>query len=666
MARDFVTPANQDFATGGGNSSGGVSASVVVVDTTTDVQGAVATAIESLRDSTTGRLSGTLRLGPKTARLGTPLDIDCGFTNTPPAGTVWMSDTRQRLTLDLPNLFFDAGSRNNLKIHGGFGVQLNLGVNGGGAYGAVTDGAIVSGQSTLTSANAVAAGVAVGDWVTVAGAGAQLGVGNLPLKATVRSVAGNVLTLSMSAGATVTSASVRWMTTAISLYDLVGLTGSVYGKNYAGVLIGMDATGSNPNSAGEANPRHIRTAAFQSIIGIGCGATLHAKSIEAFGTWGDIFSGSVYGDYLGNCADMAWNKYEGGVGIYGYTGGIPYSSDGIYRADNYLWLDTVNNCQFGAISVGDRANGPNVRISGGNVGTIHKLRSTGASASFKPVKGVELLDVNSITIDNLHTAWSPIGLHIVGGGQNNAIAAPYNGIWVKSHQSLTTDDVPLRISPSDTQSASNVDIKARYRSCTNQAVIIDAGMTGGRLTLDGTISQFNTGNTAIYGGDCGSDNFVVELASTFRQERRGASTAGGWNHTKPANLKLKRGAFVGDKTLHGWMWTAWGPQITDGFVTNHSALVSTVAQQNDSPYTLNVRIAVRFQPISGTNADFGLYLARQASEFNSGSSTAVYVKYDSTGANDEIHEVSLSIPPWHWISANMTATTVNRMLWSIE
>lgn len=574
---------------------------VVTVDTTTDVQGATATALASLRGSN-GRPSGTLRLGPKTARLGTPLDIDLGILNTPPGDTVWMTDTRERLTLDLPNLFFDAGSRNNIKIHGGFGTQLNVGINGGGAYGETTDGAMTSGQATLTSPALATAGVQVGDWVTVYGAGPQLGIGNLPLKAAVRSVAGNVFTLSDTAGATVAAARVIWMTTGLNLYDLVGVSGRIYGKNYAGVLLGADATGSNPNSAGEANPRHVRTLDLQDIIGIGCGATFHIKSLEAEVGLGSVFSGPVYGDYMGSCADASWSKYAGGIATYGYTSGVPYTSDAARHAENYLWLDRVNNCQFGPIAIGDRSTGACLRISGGDVGTIQKVRATGSSSSNHPSKGIELLDVTSIAIDRIQTAFCPVGVDIVGGGQNGSGAAtPVAGIDLGAHLSLTGDNVALQIGPATTQTAPNVRVRARYRTCIDQAVKILAGLTGGRLAIDGRIDEFNSaGSGTTYAIECASAAYVVDVAGLHQRQRSVA--AGAINHATPVNVQgVHRARLEGN---------ASGTQaIAHGELPQTPATPGTgVDQRNTDPRPQWVALTVQLNPTVGADAIAKLYV----------------------------------------------------------
>lgn len=535
-----------DAALSTGSSS---AANVITVDTTTDVQGAIATALATLTGAS-GRPSGTLRVGPKTARLGTPLDLNLGKLNTPPGGSNWGTDTRERLTLDLRNLYFDAGTRNNISIHAGFGVELHVGINGGGARGTVTDGAITTGTAVLTSAALAAAGVTVGDVIEVAGAGPQLGVGNLPLMTTVRSVAGNNFTLSDTAEATVSGAAVVWMTAGLRLYDLVGATGHVYGKNYAGALWVADATGSNPNSSSEPNPRHLRSFSMTGIIGISCGRTIFQKRIEAFGTLGDIFSTPVYSDYVGNGADTHWSKYEGGIG----------ADVGATLATNYLWLDRCNNFQLGEISVGDRALGACVRISSGNVGTIHKIRATGFDATLHPAKGIELLDVDSIGIDRIQTAWCPIGVHVVGGGQNGSGSAQAaSNLHLGQHLSLTSDTVALQISPSDTQTAPNVEIDSRYRYGFGRAVVVEAGLTGGRLLIGGKIDTFNRDNLAQPQAQCLSAAYNVDLKAGFLIKQRTGASTGGWVHTDPTKLR-GRHVVIDENNLpaKGSVWTPDG------------------------------------------------------------------------------------------------------------
>lgn len=645
-----ITQVDNDVLTLAASLPGTYESFISVSDSSGDVaaiQAALATGTSS------GFVSGKWRTQQgKLARITQPTTIALGYSNTQAAS--WSTDTtheKVKLSLDiLP----DAGLGAALTIKGGYGVELDINVLGGGAAPSiVTDaatgtrntsadghmtaldatktltsasGAFVStdvgatiaipgaggsgvtlfttiatvvnsttvtlgavAQTTVTasvvtissltvsSPNAIAAGLNVGSIVQIVGAGpAPEGIVQ-ELWASVRTVnvGAGTFTVSEAPWAAVSGATMRVFDVAVRVEDLVGLKLNIYGKGFGGYLFAADATGDVT--------KRIRSSSFESIIGNGCGSTFFWKSIEAFGTMGKIISNTNWGDYVGLTADLTWDHYEGGV---------PQPTNQDCAA--YLWFDRAQTMNAPNISVGDRATECAVKASAdsanansdmGRLGqvrcTMYQATATGdvtigtntitnmttlnltmrlgqtlvapgvpdgalitavsgsgtgytgsgtvtfsgatatASATAQNIygvtsDGVKLIGVQSLVINMLDTARCVAGLRVIGGGNN--------GITVMNHKSLTSDLSPLVVQPGSSGTTPRVDVKTDYRFMLRYAVDIAAGLaSGAEIRIPGYSENMHIsgGASGKYAVRCGSTAALLDISNHHQKLRSG-------------------------------------------------------------------------------------------------------------------------------------------------
>lgn len=583
------------------------------------------------------------------ARITSPTTITLGYTNTQ-AGN-WATDTtteKVRLALDiLP----DANLGAALTIKGGYGVELDINVLGGGARGSVTDAAMTrrttsadatvtlgaTGTSTMTSASAsftsadvgasvavpgggaggatiygnitavasstsatlglevsttvtsasviiggftvsspqaIAAGLSVGAVVFIPGAGPSPEGVAQPLAASVRSInaGAGTFTVSESCWTNVTSAAMTWFDVAVRVEDCVGLKLNVYGKGFQGYLLAADAT--NDTSL------RLRSCQFPSITGNGCGGTLFWKSIEAFGSIGHIMSNTIYGDYVGMGADLHWDHWEGGI-----------SQPVQQLARTYLWFDRQGQVNNLSISAGDRAteaavlmtgdsnnnaamgrfaqiratmyqavgtgatitNGSNqitnlvsksltfkigqtvvapgvpdgttiTAVSGtgngytsGSPGTLTMSANATATTTGQIVygatsDGLKLIGVSSVIITHLDTARCVAGLRVVGGGSI--------GIRVMHHRSGTSDVTAMVVQPG-VSGTPRLDVFADYRFILHYALDIASGLTSSaNIKFRGyvDIAHLGTGGgSGKYAARSGSSTASLDIAGLHQK-----------------------------------------------------------------------------------------------------------------------------------------------------
>jgi len=464
-----------------------------------DSSGDVAAIAAALAAQTSGgKTNGTFMTGPnKVARISSPTTISLGYSNTQNGNWSTESTTEKvRMRLDiLP----DAGLGTALTIKGGYNVELDINVLGGGTRGSVTDaavsgrtvtdGAMTNGSFTLTSStanftaadvgvpvsvagavgaalyttivsvtnsttavlggpatatvsgastyigsrtvaspSAVAAGLAPGAVVFITGAGPSPEGIAQPLAATVRTVNAGAGTFTISEGcwSDVSGAGMNWFDVAVRIEDMVGCRLNIYGKGFQGYLLAGDAT--------DDTSKHVRGCEFPSIIGNGCGGTLFWKSIEAFGSMGHIMSNTNYGDYVGQCADLHWDHWEGGV---------PQPTNQNARA--YLWFDRCGHLNNLSISAGDRAAEAAILMTGntgsnvGSMGHFAKVRATmyQATANAAVTSGSNQLTnviTNSLTMKVGQTIFGP---GIPDGTTITAVSGSGNGYTAGSPGTIT-------------------------------------------------------------------------------------------------------------------------------------------------------------------------------------------------------------------------------------
>jgi hypothetical protein len=379
------------------NSSGDVAA----------IQAAIAT--QTVAGKPTGRWASQQG---KIARISQPTTLDLGYSNTQNAN--WATDTtleRVKLSLDiLP----DAGLGAALTIKGGYGVELDINVLGGGARGTVTDVAM-TGRTTsadgtftagdlsaiLTSASANFTQSDVGAPIAIPGAGSS----GATLYTTIKSVTDSThAVLNSSASTSVTTAACYIGTFTVSSPAAIA----------AGLKVGavVFITGAGPSPEGQTQPlaasvRSVDTNSNTFTVSEGCWSSVSGASMNWFdvavrledcvglrakiydkGFQGYLLAADATNDVTrrlrsclidrvmgnGSAGSIFWKSIEafGSLGhiwsntIYGdyfglladthwthWEGGISQPTNQLART--YLWFDRCNTLNNPSISVGDRA-----------------------------------------------------------------------------------------------------------------------------------------------------------------------------------------------------------------------------------------------------------------------------------------------------------------------
>lgn len=598
---------------------------VTVTDPTADMSGAIAAAFNSLKNAQ-GRVNGTLSIEGLPARIATPIVLDCGYTNTAFEDN-WPTEQPERFHIK-GLIAPDNGLRQALSISGGYFTHVTMGVQGGGAKGEVADATISASSTVVSSPSAVAAGVGVGCVVFITGAGGLYGSGRQPLAATVRSVSGNNLTLSAAAEASVANAAMTWMTTAIHFENLMHPHVEVEGKNYDGVLVHADGTETKAYGAGQNFALGLRSATFARIHGNTVGASFFLRGLEAGQMLQDVFSMMYNTDYLGFVDDLMIEKYEGGVGAQ------PHSSK------VYLWLDQCNQAQIDNITVGDRATEALVKVSGGSIGSVKKLRVTGNGT---PV-GVMLADVADALVYEVNTQNCEKGVLISGGGRIDCL----------EHYSLTGDGVALSVEAGQTNTpAIGWKINSNYSD--REAVRVESGVTGGRLNLSGRIALPNRDWVSTRAAvEVLSGALVVDVRGLEVADGGAGVVGAGIRHATPANLLNVAKAFVTYPTVHGSEWATWPNN------TAKPTWTSGVPWRNDSGRQIELRFRFRMQPaVSPGYADASINV--RAADTGSFINTGYYARSYQSGTgtvNDYTEICTVVIDPWHYVGVNTTNSQI--------
>lgn len=616
-------------------------------------------AIAGLR-AASGKLDGILEIRG-VARLTSTLTVDGGYSDTTPADANWATQTQERFRL-IGSFAPDAGVGVAIDAHGFYGADWDVRLVGGGRYAQSTDAAMSStvNPNVVNSPASVTAGITVGNVVQVSGAGDTAGSAAQPIRGRVTAInagTGNI-TLDTTATTTVSGATIVFWDAGLLIRDQVAPRLNVYGKNFAGCGLVMDATSSTTNRV-----RSVRAGVLHFNS---CGTGLHIKNVEGFGNLGDIWSDNKYGDYI-RADDFAFDKYEGGIGGAGGTN----------IADVYLWLDRPNNWNGGKIAVGDRATEAGVKIigisagvAGSDLGHIDEIRSTGYQTASMPA-AVKLCDVFSGDIGYVLTQNTAKGVHVQGGASSG------NQVTVHRHESRTNDDVALYVEAGVNTAPQIAVLDALYRRNNKQAVYVASGLTGGRVKIGGIIVNHNLGNdSSSYAIDVQSSGVLLDVGGLWQQYRSG-STPGGINHVTAANVIGVRRARIENPSAVGNAPAKWQdttvasapPGTANGFRSDHAAIALGTAFQNDSPFTLKLHCLMRFQPSSGTTTAQLDVLFPAPTSSGLTQQTSQYEKYNSAAGspNDQMRWIYYEIPPWHWGKLNNGgAVSINRILWTIE
>ena len=331
----------------------------------------------------------------------------------------------------------------------------------------------------------------------------------------------------------------------------------VSATDFAGIVLYADASADKT--------RRIRSTKVRSVFASNCGQTIYWRGIEAFGTFEMVWDRNCkHGSHFKECADIGIQHFEN-FSPESHTVGLHF--------------EECNMFSVGVLSLGDRATEALVRITGGDFGSIQRIRTTGRPdrPNAQSTVGLKLVNVKSLNIDNLQTARCRIGLLAIG-----------STFTIKAHHSLTGDINPLVIEGSEQFPSPRIDIGAQYRYHMRESVKIADSVKGGILHLHGAIWLMNIADTRdeLYAIDCRSLQMILDVAGLTQENRDGL--LGSIFHPNPANIRGVARANLGNPLVHGDLF--------------ESAVRPGTLIRNESDRTLNLWLPVRYEPKNGVAA----------------------------------------------------------------
>lgn len=392
--------------------------------------------------TTSGFVNGKWRTKQgQVARISQPTTIALGYTNTQAGNWGTDTSTTQKVKLSL-DILPDAGLGTALTIKGGYGVEIDINVLGGGNNGTVSDatmtgrttagnGAMAQYSSTLTSASANFTSADVGAPVAVPGAG----VSGATLYANISSVTNSTTAvLNTTAQTAVSTAAVY-----IGSFTVSSPSAIAAGLQPGAVVF---VTGAGPSPEGITQPlavsvRTVNSGAGTFTVSEGCWANVSGATMNWFDVavrledmvgcklsiYGKAFKGyllaadatndtsrrirssdfpSIHGNSCGGT--IFWKSIEafGSMGHilsnnnYGdyfgmgadlhwdhWEGGVPQPTSQLARA--YLWFDRYGQVNNLSVSVGDRASEASMLMTGDSasssiMGRFSQVRATNYQA----------------------------------------------------------------------------------------------------------------------------------------------------------------------------------------------------------------------------------------------------------------------------------------------
>ena len=405
---------------------------------------------------------------------------------------------------------------------------------------------------------------------------------------------------------------------ALQVEDLDLCDIAVTGNKFAGTLLYADASADRT--------KRIRSTKIRQVFASNCGRAIFWRGIEAFGSFEMVWDRDcVNGSVFQECAD---------VGIQHYENFSPAShSIGLHFID-------CNMFNIGVLTLGDRASEALVQITGGDFGSIQRIRASSRPnppAGFQPTVGLRLLNVKSVSIDNLQTMRCRIGLHVIGSNAH-----------IKMHNSLTSDINPLVVEGNELNRAPRLQIGAWYRYTLRESVKILDSVTGGRLSLSGAIYDMNINNAPdLYAIDCRSEQMILDVSGLVQESR--TNLVGAIYHPTPENVRGVGRARIGNPLRHGTL--AERPQPLP---------VETVLS-NDREQTLHLWVTVRYQPAVDAPANCLLRMGRSEEEM-------LDTAQGNYPANSPAatHTLYLRVPPWWQYQALLSNATIEKVVQMYE
>jgi hypothetical protein len=295
---------------------------------------------------------------------------------------------------------------------------------------------------------------------------------------------------------------------------------AVSADRFAGTVLKADAT--------QDRRKRIRKSKVRHVMVTNCGQAIEWRGIEAFGPFQLVWDCNCRrGSHFFACADIGIGHYENYSPATQTIG---------------LHFEECNMFNVGVITVGDRPTEALVQITGGDFGSIQRLRCTGrpnAPAGWENTTvGLRLMNVKSLSIDNLHTARCVAGLQAIG-----------SSFTIKRHHSMTGDVVPMIIEGSDQYDAPRIDLRCLYRYTGRQGVRIDESIKGGHIRLSGQMTLINrSGGKDVFAVDCRSGDAVLDVSDL---QIDAAPMAGSIHHASPEKLRGVSRATLGNPAVHG-------------------------------------------------------------------------------------------------------------------
>jgi len=306
------------------------------------------------------------------------------------------------------------------------------------------------------------------------------------------------------------------------------------GQDFDGTVWKADATTAADNIQGW----------IEAILDVNnCGSGVDWTLVNAFGFLRAKIWSCTHGDKFTKCTDI--NGYIDGYYGTGITDGITF--------------DGCNNFNDFLVETGDRPTNSLVRVCSGsapsNFGRLRLRASVYTLAP--PVAVLELDEVVSGDFEVITygqsgvsgTDWGTLGVRVRGGAVNDVLRI--------RHHSQTRETTPLKIE-AHTTSTPNVRAEVDYRFAKLGGVLIDAGVTGGKLVVEGQMGQMNQSATgATYGVDCQSTAMVVDVSGLEIPALGGLT--GAINHVNRNKIRRTRYAqLAGDVNDNDYAvaWTA--------------------------------------------------------------------------------------------------------------
>ena len=386
----------------------------------------------------------------------------------------------------------------------------------------------------------------------------------------------------------------------------------VSGTDFAGTLLYADA------SADKA--KRIRSSKVRHVYASNCGRAIYWRGIEAFGTFEFVWDRNcTRGSHFKECADIGIQHYEN------------------FSPETHaigLHFEECNMFSVGVLSFGDRATEALIQITGGDFGSIQRIRTTGRPDrpdGQATTTGLKLVNVKSLNVDNLQTARCRIGLHAIG-----------STFTIKAHHSLTCDINPLVIEGSEKFPAPRIDIGAQYRYHMRESVKIAKNVIGGVLRLHGAIWLMNIADTRdeLYAIDCQSPQMILDVANLTVENRDGL--LGSIWHPNPANIRGVAQARLGNTLVHGGLF--------------EGTILPGTTIQNKTERALNLWMPVRYEPKNDAAATCQVFIGPSGDKL-----TRVEIRERPAGSPAQQESISLRLPPWWWMRVDVQNATVGKV-----